>query len=108
STLDAAGNVTKTTRIGSDASGNTTIDLVPVREYDRAGRMVREQNALLGNTTVTEANTASGGRMVTTIFPDSGTRIEEYYRDGRLAKVYGTAVQPIGYDYGFDASSAQL
>lgn len=99
-TLDAAGNVTKTTRVG-----DTSIDVLPLREYDRGGRMVREQNALLGYTTVVEANTVNGGRKVTTTYPDTGTRIEEYYRDGRLAKITGTAAQPIQYEYGLHPTS---
>jgi RHS repeat-associated protein len=100
-TLDAAGNITKTVRIGTDS---TTIEIVPIREYDRAGRLIREKNALLGETTIAEGTTAAGGRKVTTIYPDQGTRIEEYYRDGRLAKAYGTAVQPMQYEYGITSS----
>jgi len=102
-TFDASGNVTKTTRIGA-----STVDVLPSRKFDRAGRVVSEQNALLGTNTILEGTTATGGRTVTTTYPNSGTRIEEYYRDGRLAKVRGTAVQPVQYEYAFDTAAAQL
>src|SRR5258708_996715 len=84
------------------------MDTLPLREYDRAGRVVGEQNALLGYTTYVEGTTPNGGRMLTTTYPDSGTRIEEYYRDGRLAKVTGTAVQPVKYDYGLDPTTHEV
>lgn len=101
-TFDAQGNVTRITRVGADS---TSIDVLPLREYDRAGRVIREQNALGGYTTIAEGTTANGGRKVTTIYPDGGTRIEEHYRDGRLAKVYGTAVrEPAQYEYLLSAS----
>jgi len=95
-TFDAQGAVTRTTRIGSDG---TSIAVLPLREYDRAGRVVREQNALGGYTTVIESTNASGGRKVSTTYADGGTRIEEYYHDGRLAKIYGTATQPSQSEY---------
>jgi hypothetical protein len=101
--FDASGNVTKTTRYGATAT-----EVLPWRKYDRAGREISEQNALLGTTSIVEGNTAAGGRKVTTTNPDFGTRIEEYYCDGHLAKVYGTAVQPSQYEYGFDATAGQL
>jgi len=95
-TFDALGNITRTTRIGSDSS---SIDVVPVREFDRAGRAVREQNALGGYTTTVVGTNSSGGRKVTATLPDGGTRIDESYRDGRTAKIYGTAVNPVRFDY---------
>ena len=101
--FDANGNVAKTTRIGSSVT-----DVLPLRVYDRAGRVVSEQNALLGTTTTVESTNANGGRLVTTTYPDLGTRIEEYNRDGRLAKVQGTAVAPVQYDYELDSASGQL
>ncbi len=101
-TFDASGNVTKTTRTGA-----SSVDILPSRKYDRAGRVISEQNALLGTTEILEGTTATGGRMVTTTYPNSGTRIEEYYRDGRLAKVRGTAAQPAQYEYGFDTAAGQ-
>lgn len=102
-TFDASGNVTKTTRTGA-----TAVDVLPSRKYDRAGRVISEQNALLGTNTVLEGTAAGGGRMVTTTYPNSGTRIEEYYRDGRLAKIRGTAAQPVQYEYAFDATAGQV
>ena len=95
-TFDAQGNITHTTRVGSDA---TSIDVLPLRELDRAGRVVREQNALGGYTTITQGTNSSGARKVTTLFADGGTRIDEFYHDGRTAKIYGTAVKPTRIDY---------
>ena len=80
-TFDAVGNVKKTTRFGTD--GNS-MDVLPLRDFDRSGRVVREQTPLaIGYITTVEGTTGSGGRLVITTYPDTGTRTEEYYRDGR-------------------------
>jgi len=39
-------------------------------------------------------------RTATTTYPDGTTRSQAYYRDGQLAKVVGTAVHPVRYEYG--------
>jgi len=36
------------------------------------------------------------------MYPDGGTRIENYYADGQLAKLTGTAVNPARYEYGVE------
>jgi RHS repeat-associated protein len=93
--LDAAGNILVTRRIGSD---NSTITLRSAA-YDTAGRTKFETNALGGVTQYSE-NT-SGGPLVRTItYPNSGTRIETYFRDGTLQRVTGTASYPVEYVYG--------
>lgn len=99
-TFDAVGNVKKTTRFGTD--GNS-MDVLPLRDFDRSGRVVREQTPLaIGYITTVEGTTGSGGRLVITTYPDTGTRTEEYYRDGRLAKIRGTAARPAQFEYGID------
>ena len=38
-------------------------------------------------------------RFSTTTYPDGSTRIEEYYQDGTLYSVTGSAVHPVRYEY---------
>jgi RHS repeat-associated protein len=98
--LDAAGNVLKSLRIGSDSSVVT----LSQSKYDLAGRLVAETNALQGVTTYSETTNSLGGLVRTTTYPDGGTRIEEYYLDQSLKSVTGTAVPPVRYEYGIDYS----
>jgi len=106
--LDAAGNTANTLRIGTDGAGSSTVATLPVRAYDQSGRVVLEQNALGGVTTTVIGSTATGGREVITTYPDGGTRIEDYYCDGRPSKTTGTAVKPVQYGYGLDPASGEL
>src|SRR5258706_6224313 len=93
--LDAAGNLLKRTRIGSDGSQITQA----TNAYDSAGRRVSSTDAL-GNTT-TYSETISNNQLTrTTTYPDAGTRIETFYRDGQLALISGTAVHPMRYTNG--------
>ena len=98
--LDAAGNVRKTVRFGTDGSpvvlGQTA--------YDLAGRVIFETNALNGVTSHSETY-GSNGRTVSTTFPDTGTRVELYNQDGSLQSVTGTAAFPVYYQYGYDAAT---
>ena len=99
--LDAAGRGLKTTRTGSDASQM----VLSQAGYDTHGRLTAETNALGGITIYTQTNDpASGGLTRTTTYPDGGTRIERYYRDGTLKQVAGTAVHGVRYEYGGDYS----
>ena len=95
--LDAAGRVLESKRIS--ASGN----LMPQATYgyDVLGRQIRYTNALGGITTNLYLNNGNGLRQVT-LFEDGGARTNDYYRDGRLEKVYGTGVAPVRYDYGVE------
>jgi RHS repeat-associated protein len=73
--------------------------------YDSAGRMTAGTNALGGATTVTE--TTNGSRRVrTTVFPDLGTQIEEFYADGQLYRRTGTAVPHVRMEYGLENGEA--
>ena len=96
--LDAAGNVLKTIRIGTDTSTN----LLRQAAYDLAGRMTNEVNALYGVTSYTQALDGSGQTVKTSTYPDGGTRVETYYQDGSLLSVSGTAAHPLQYLYGAD------
>ena len=93
--LDGAGRVLATRRTGSDGS---TITL-SLSQYDVADRLVAETNALGGRTTIGYA-LVSNQQYVTNTYPDGGTRIESYYRDGSLQRVVGTAVHGKAYGYG--------
>ncbi|NLH71562.1 MAG: RHS repeat-associated core domain-containing protein [Verrucomicrobia bacterium] len=95
--FDPAGQVLLTVRTG----GGLTI-LTAQFAYNNAGEMITETNALGGVTTYTESTDAQGQRIRTTTYPDAGTRIELYYADGQLAKLTGTAVNPVRYEYGVE------
>ncbi|NQU39968.1 MAG: RHS repeat-associated core domain-containing protein [Lentisphaerae bacterium] len=71
--------------------------------YDAAGRLSASTNESVHATYYAYSINAAGGRLVTTTNPDSSTRIESYYRDGRLASVSGTGTSPLYMDYGVDS-----
>jgi RHS repeat-associated protein len=92
---DAMGHVLKTWRTGTD---NSTVVLSQLG-YDTAGRLVAETNALGGVTQYSETvDPSTMGRVRTTIYPDGGTRIENYYRDGKLKSVTGAASHGTRYE----------
>jgi len=93
--LDAANQVLITQRIGTNGSPITLNQY----QYDVLGRIMRETNALNGVTTHTNVMVNSQ-LCITNTSPDGGTRVEVYYRDGRLQSVSGTAVSPVQYQYG--------
>jgi len=93
--LDAAGNIVRTIRIGS----NGTQIVQQSASYDTTGRMVASTNALGAVTSYSETIT-NYQKLRTTTYPDGSTRVELYYRDGQLAKITGTAVHPLRYEYG--------
>ncbi|MDH7501951.1 MAG: hypothetical protein QHJ82_04445 [Verrucomicrobiota bacterium] len=53
-------------------------------------------------TTYSESVDANGQRLRSIVYPDGGTRIELYYADGQLAKLTGTAVNPVRSQYGVE------
>jgi|GEM_PF-6275801 len=91
--LDGVGRTLAVQRIPSSGA-TVTLDRYA---YDVLGRVTHHTNAWGGVTTTTYD---ASFRTNTTTFPDLGTRIETTYRDGRIKQVSGTAVAPIGYDYG--------
>lgn len=66
-------------------------------QYDGAGRVTNSIDAA-GLSTKTAY--AEGGRIVTVTRPGGGTEITEYYLDGQLKSITGTAVVPAYYEYG--------
>jgi RHS repeat-associated protein len=95
--LDAAGNMLQRLRIGSDGTQITQA----TNNYDTAGRRLSSKDALANVTTYSEMIT-NNQLIRTTTYPDGGTGTEEYYRDGQLAKITGTAVHPVRYEYGVE------
>lgn len=94
--LDAAGNVLSTTRVGRD---NTT-QVLRRANYDTAGRILNETNALGGVTAYAQGFDGSGQTVKTNTYPDGGQRIETYFQDGSIKSVTGSAAFPLYYDYG--------
>lgn len=97
-TLDPEGRILVTKRTGTDSSQIVTYQA----KYDLAGRLSSETNALLGRTTIAESFNGSGQLLKTFTYPDGGTRIERYHKDGSLAEVSGTAAYPMRYEYGVE------
>ena len=95
------GRVLLTQRIGTT---NSTMTLSQ-SEYDVLGRVIRETNALNGVTRY-DYSAVDHQLYVTNTYPDGGTRIEVYQRDGRLQSVSGTAVSPIEYKYGVEEDAS--
>jgi RHS repeat-associated protein len=97
--LNAAGSVLVRKRIGAGdlpAAAVTTEQFA----YDVLGRVIRTTNALGGITTNLYLSNSWGGRREVTLYPYGGTRTNDYYLDGNLAKVTGTEVSPVQYERG--------
>lgn len=101
--LDAAGNVLARRQIGTN--GTDLIRLQTTR-YDVLGRPLLVTNALNG-VAATEYSTSNGRRREVIVYPDQGFQTNDYYLDGRLAAVTGTAVASKLYHYGVESSSAR-
>ena len=97
--LDAAGNTLAAIRIGTDSSPMT----LRRAAYDTAGQITSETNALGGVTWYSRTLDSSGQGLVTILYPDGGSRITTSYQDGSQRAVTGTAVFPVGYEYGVEA-----
>jgi RHS repeat-associated protein len=100
--LDAAGNVLLTFRVGRDASTM----LLDAREYDSAGQLTADTNALGGVTTYSWAINGSGQTVYTTDNPDGGTILTTNHADGTPLGVGGSASQPVSYLYGVAATNS--
>jgi RHS repeat-associated protein len=97
--LNAAGRTVGTVRIGSDDSRITN----SLTGYDIAGRLLRSTNVLDGVTTNLYAWVNNAKREIFH-YPGGGTQTNDYYRDGRLKQMTGTAVQPVRYEYGLETT----
>jgi len=97
--LDAYGHVLQEIRTGTNGVAIVTSQ----SQYDLAGRLVAQTNALLGVTTISESSDSTTGALIrTTTNPDGGTRVEAHYLDGSVKQVTGTAVHPEQYVSGWD------
>jgi hypothetical protein len=94
--LDGVGGITQTIRVGTDG----TPIIQSQAAYDTAGRIILETNALNGVTTHVESIAGTGGLIRMTTNPDTGVRVENYYRDGSRKSVTGNAVHGKAYGYG--------
>ncbi len=106
--VERAATTSYTTYNGADATLETRLtaaglpDQVSRTAYDQAGRAVLRVDERGGETRYAYATNNAGGRVVTTVYPDGGFAVENYFRDGQLRCVTGTAVQAVCYDYGAD------
>ena len=92
---DAAGRVLRTVRNGIQVS---------TASYDVAGRQTSSVDALTNSTSFSESYDTSGHLVRTTTYPNGATRIETYFKDGKLLSITGTAVHGVRYEYGVDAN----
>nr|WP_321349288.1 RHS repeat-associated core domain-containing protein [uncultured Methanoregula sp.] len=95
---DAAGHRLATYRQGT----NGNVITLETAAYDLLGRTRLQVNAQNGATRMDYAFAAAGQSVVTTTYPDGGTRVETYYQDGTLRALAGTAVAPVRYEYGVE------
>jgi len=93
---DVLGNSTRTveTADGRDRIVSATFDVL--------GR-VTSRTTSFGTTTFTYSQTTTGTRRITT-FPDRTTLVEDFYFDGSLLEIQGSAASAhLKYEYGVDA-----
>lgn len=95
---DALGRVTRTARAGSDGS---EVELSR-REFSAMGDLASETQFAERTTRYEEAAQPDGSREYRTTYPDGGSRVERYARDGSLLAVSGTAVSHVVFAYGYD------
>ena len=96
--LNSVGNVLVQIRKGTDSSEI----VLNQSAYDTAGQTITVTNALGGITSIVY-EIENSRQKITTTYPDSGQRVEYYYRDGRVEKVYGDATtSPVKYVYGVE------
>jgi RHS repeat-associated protein len=81
-------------------------DIVTRSAFDSAGRLTIATNELGSATTYSYSTNANGGQVMATTFADGNFRVENYYCDGQLQCITGTAVHPVYYEYGVDADGA--
>jgi RHS repeat-associated protein len=88
-TYDAAGQVSQI-----ELKGGLNGSLVSKRKYDLGGYLIESEEPGVPEgrkTTYAYQLQASGRWMVTTTLPGGATRIEQYFRDGRVESITGTA-----------------
>ena len=85
-------------RIGLDGSAVR----LRANQYDLAGRLIAQTNALGQVTRYFYSSEASGRTSVRTIHPDGAWEIQYSFRDGSPAEVAGDAVFPVRHAYGVE------
>src|SRR6266498_1468167 len=95
--LDALGRSLATIRIGTNGTGSQIT--LQQTLFDVAGRRFKSTNALSGVTTNTEGLDGNGYFVRTNSYPNGGTRIATYLREGALKELSGTAVHPARFEY---------
>lgn len=91
----------------------TTVDdgtstVVTSTDYDQAGRVSSRTDRYGLVTSYAYSFSANGNRIVTQTLPNGGTIITEYYLDGQVKKITGTATLHRAYDYEYDPSTHHL
>lgn len=102
--LDQAGNLLFRKRKGTDNIIKPTASYT----YNTAGVLTTAKDGVNRVTTVVESISTLNTGLVRTVtyHNNSGTRIEDYYRDGSVKKVTGNAVFPVRYEYGITNGTA--
>ncbi|MGE0481618.1 MAG: hypothetical protein AB7Q17_14215, partial [Phycisphaerae bacterium] len=96
--FDGSDNPTETTVVSDGTLSRTT-----TRTFDLAGRILAESDDDTGlETTYLHETVAGGGRKVTRTLPGGAGEITEYFRDGRVKSVTGTAIVVQFYEYGVE------
>ena len=99
SNYDMRGMVLSTVRQGTDSSPMTLTRSV----HDGFGRVTASVNALDNSTGYEYSRDGSSQAVITTTYPNLGTRIETYAQDGTLVRLSGTAVFPVRHEYGVES-----
>lgn len=97
---DPAGRITAVRRIAG-----TSTNTLEQTAFDVAGRWTNRLDALQLPTR-RSMDLSTGRRIVTTTNPDNSTRIETFYKDGRLEELGGTSVLPARFVYGVEADGS--
>jgi RHS repeat-associated protein len=105
-TLDAAGRMLVRT-LSAQVNGQTVSRVLEEATYDDSGRTLTRKNEF-GGVTTTADTLVSGHRLVTVTDPALGTTVEEYWGDGRLLKVTGTAARPLRKEYGVESVGGKM
>ena len=96
---DAAGNLLETRRLGASGS--------PIKlhtaTHDLAGRRKTTADAVGNTTSISYSFDAFGRFVTTTIYPNTGIRLQYENKDGTLAEIAGTAAVGMAHEYDIEA-----
>lgn len=88
------------------SSAQSSPSLAHKTRYDAAGRVVSTVDETNLTTSFVYSSSAGGGLIRSTLHADETTTDEQYYRDGRLKQVTGTAALHSFTDYGVNTADA--